>query len=162
MSSGSGGANDRATQQPPFDPDVFARESESHIETAPVSKRPTVPPIPSYTNLRDSCRQFPASEPATSETAERTKTPTLSAVVDLLASTDDLEWFNLDGPARAIVTVIDGALIVEEILGHRPTPWSDAPSLRRRRFARRFRERPSRGWSRRPEGPGSRRRAATR
>jgi hypothetical protein len=116
MSSGSGGANERATQQPPFDPDVFARESESHIETAPVSKRPTVPPLPSYTNLRDSCREFAASESTTSETAERTKTPTLSAVVDLLTSMDDLAWFNLDARARAIVTVIDGELIVEEIL----------------------------------------------
>jgi hypothetical protein len=116
MSNRSGRAHDRPTQQPPFDPEVFARESESQVEAAPVSKRPTVPPLPSYTNLRDSCREFLALEPTTSETAERTKTPTLSAVVDLLASMDDLEWFNLDTRARAIVTLIDGELIVEEIL----------------------------------------------
>ena len=118
------------TERPPFDVERYARESEAHIEITPDSRRDTVPPSPEHTNLRESCRDLraaiapqPGEQPASD--ASIATTPTLGAVVVSLVGRDDSEWFDLDDRARAIVALVDGELIVEEILAATHTPIPD-------------------------------------
>jgi len=118
------------TERPPFDVERYARESEARIEITPDSRRDTVPPPPEHTNLRESCRDLraaiapqPGEQPASD--ASIATTPTLGAVVVSLVGRDDSEWFDLDDRARAIVAIVDGELIVEEILAATHTPIPD-------------------------------------
>jgi hypothetical protein len=59
-----------STAPPPFDPEEYARSSESilaaepHLESQRVLLRPTAPPDPTYEELRDSCSEpMPAADP---------------------------------------------------------------------------------------------------
>jgi hypothetical protein len=122
------------TERPPFDVERYARESEARIEITPDSRRDTVPPPPEHTNLRESCRdlraaiaQQPGEHPASD--ASIATTPTLGAIVVSLVGRDDSEWFDLDDRARAIVAIIDGELIVEEILAATHTPIPEGIEL---------------------------------
>jgi hypothetical protein len=49
------------------------------------------------------------------EAALATK-PTLGSIAVLLVAPDDLEWFNLEPPARALLNAVDGETIVEDLL----------------------------------------------
>jgi hypothetical protein len=122
------------TERPPFDVERYARESEARIEVLPDSRRSTEPPPPEHTDLRESCKDLRvavASEPAdqAGEVTSLTKTPTLGAVVVSLVGHDDYEWFDLDDRGRAIVDIIDGQLIVEEILAATHTPVPEGIAL---------------------------------
>jgi hypothetical protein len=122
------------TERPPFDVERYARESEARIEIVPDSRRDTVPPSPEHTNLRESCRDLRAAIAPTEgqqpgSEAPITSTPTLGAVVVSLVGRDDSEWFDLDDRARAIVAIVDGDLIVEEILAATHTPIPEGIEL---------------------------------
>jgi len=59
-----------STAPPPFDPEEYARSSESmlaaeaHIEPQRMLLRPTAPPDATYEDLRDSCSEpMPAADP---------------------------------------------------------------------------------------------------
>jgi hypothetical protein len=122
------------TERPPFDVERYARESEARIEVLPDSRRSTEPPPPEHTNLRESCRDLRvavASQQADpgEEVAPLTSTPTLGAVAVSLVGHDDYEWFDLDDRGRSIMAIVDGQLIVEEILAATHTPVPDGIAL---------------------------------
>jgi hypothetical protein len=105
---------ERPTEQPPFDPDEFARTSELRLEVAVALKQSTAPPPSAHGRLRDSCKDLRLNPPVPGE--RRTKTPTLGAVAVLLVSREDLAWFDLEPQARTLADLVDGEMIVEEIL----------------------------------------------
>jgi hypothetical protein len=89
--------SDPTTVRPPFDPEAFARESETNIRTSlpvaessppPASARPTVPPPPG----------LPVYSAAVGG----------SAVPVLVLSRDDLEWFDLSPVAREVLALVNG------------------------------------------------------
>ncbi|MGH7293473.1 MAG: hypothetical protein ACRELB_01000, partial [Polyangiaceae bacterium] len=84
------------TVRPPFDPEAFARESESNIrvDTQPPSKRPTTPPA---ANLP----QYAAG--LTSGTMVSLGSVSSDAIPMLAVARDDLEWFDLSGPVRELL-----------------------------------------------------------
>jgi hypothetical protein len=79
------------TVRPPFDPVEFARESDSRIrvQSAPASGRPTSPPPPDATRPRG--QEIPL----------------------LAMAREDLEWFDLDAPALALLRLVNGEDPVE-------------------------------------------------
>jgi hypothetical protein len=131
------------TVPPPFDPDQYARESESTMATSPPSQKPTSPPEPFYAELRESCSSthMPAAAPVDPEEAPSPPSvdwtsevrvaekptgpvsyPTLDAVPRLVVSAEDLSWFDLDPEARAIVDRVNGARTIAEIADGMATP----------------------------------------
>lgn len=122
------------TARPPFDVERYARESDTQVEVAPDSRRATEPPPPEHTNLRESCRDLraaiaPQGNDCPGDVALLTSTPTLGAVAVRLVGLEDLEWFELDERARAVVAVVDDSLIVEEILAATHTPIPDGVAV---------------------------------
>jgi hypothetical protein len=118
------------TERPPFDVERYARESEARIEVVPDSRRTTEPPPPEHSNLRESCRELRVSVPPQPDVnvggaASLTSTPTLGAVAVPLVAREDYAWFDLDERGRAIVSIIDDQLIVEEVLEATHTPVSE-------------------------------------
>jgi hypothetical protein len=91
----------RTTVRPPFDPEQFARESDSRIafEENPPSSRPTAPPPPG----------LPHYEPEVSP-READSFPPVSAeaVPSLAIARQDLEWFELPKLARDLLGQVDG------------------------------------------------------
>lgn len=89
----------RTTVRPPFDPEQFARESDSRIriEEDPPSTRPTAPPPPGLPQY------------AREEGALRSSASMGSDVVPSLAiAREDLAWFELPRLARDLLGHIDG------------------------------------------------------
>jgi hypothetical protein len=92
---GSAGKSEPTTVRPPFDPEAFARESDSKVQDAiPASARPTVPPAPL---------------PSVSPTSGSTEVPTLAV------ARDDLEWFDLSPAVRELLRHVNGRDSVEAI-----------------------------------------------
>lgn len=100
--------SDPTTVRPPFDPEAFARESETNIradvranirmpESAPppASTRPTVPPPPG----------LPVYTAAVGA----------AAVPVLGISRDDLEWFDLSPVARNVLGYVTGEDSIDAI-----------------------------------------------
>ncbi len=122
------------TQRPPFDVELYARESEARVEVTPDSRRTTEPPPPEHAELRESCREVRvaiAPQPADRVVgvASLTATPTLGAVAVPLVSREDYEWFELDERSRAVLELVDDRLIVEQILAATHTPIADGINL---------------------------------
>ena len=89
------------TVRPPFDPEAYARESESSIrlDTVPPSNRPTAPPPPG----------MPQYTPGvTSGTMQSLGSVTSDAVATLAVAREDLEWFDLPVLSRSLLALIDG------------------------------------------------------
>jgi hypothetical protein len=90
-----------ATVRPPFDPEAFARESDSkvRVETDPVSARPTAPPPPG----------IPQYAPGLSSgTMHSLGSVTSDAIPTLAVARDDLEWFELPAFTRDLLHLVDG------------------------------------------------------
>jgi hypothetical protein len=90
-------ATNRTTVRPPFDPEQFARESDSMIgvDAEPPSERPTTPPppgLPLYT---------PGMPPSFAE-------PGSDVIPTLAVAREDLEWFELTDIARDLLEHFDG------------------------------------------------------
>jgi hypothetical protein len=98
-----------ATVRPPFDPETFARESDSQVavrDGQSPSARPTAPPPPGVPQYRP-------------ELASGTM-PSLAsvgpdAVPQLVIAREDLEWFDLPKAARAVLVHVDGLAAVRTI-----------------------------------------------
>jgi hypothetical protein len=120
--SAASGGGERPTEPPPFDPEQYARDSESHLLKRGDDRRPTSPPTSTHEALRDSCQDLLAVVAAESGTriprreAALATRPTLGSVAVLLVAHDDLEWFNLEPLARTVLNAVDGETIVEDLL----------------------------------------------
>ena len=81
------------TVRPPFDPDSFARESDSRIrvESTPPSRRPTVPPALALSQER------------------------AGDVPSLALGREDLEWFEMSPMARSLLRHVNGRDTVDVI-----------------------------------------------
>jgi hypothetical protein len=92
------------TVRPPFDPEAYARESESVI-----SKDETVPPpLPP-------ARATLPTMPAPSDVPLYTAVAGGAAVPVLTVSADDLEWFDLSPVARGMLPHITGDQSIQTI-----------------------------------------------
>jgi len=91
----------RTTVRPPFDPEQFARESDSRIaiEAEPPSDRPTAPPPPGLP-------PYAADLSAPKHPAPGSVGP--DAVPSLTVARDDLDWFELPRLARELLVHVDG------------------------------------------------------
>ena len=112
---------DRPTVVPPFDAEEYARDSESELAAARArGERQTTPPSALHGSLRDSCkdlRKLVELETRSSRTElAHAATPRLDSVVVPLVSEAELERLGLDSAALALLAVVDGEMIVEEIL----------------------------------------------
>ncbi|HEY8088156.1 MAG TPA: hypothetical protein VIF09_09930 [Polyangiaceae bacterium] len=76
------------TAPPPFDPEEFARSSESALRTASDTRR----------------------------TAENQSPPPLNKRVRIAVPAEDLEWFELSPGARALLERIDGTKTLFDLL----------------------------------------------
>jgi len=93
------------TVRPPFDPEEFARESESRLRiahvAAPLIADDEVPP---------------SSQSATRLTAAARETlPAPDAVPFRAMAMEDLEWFDLDGEAKALLERVNGVRTIARI-----------------------------------------------
>jgi hypothetical protein len=109
----------RPTVRPPFDPEKFARESDSNLRIleeeagtrvtqerrAPASSRPTVPPPPG----------LPGYEPVIG----------VDGVPELVVAREDLEWFDLTPEARSLLQHVDGESAVQAICDKMHLPADD-------------------------------------
>jgi hypothetical protein len=98
----------RTTVRPPFDPEQFARESDSMIglEGEPPSERPTAPPppgLPQYAPGAAVQRSHPF--PAMGS----------DAVPSLAIAREDLEWFELPKLTRDLLAHVDGRCSLADI-----------------------------------------------
>jgi hypothetical protein len=100
------------TVRPPFDPEEFARKSESSIRVndgatpPPPSAKPTAPPPPG----------IPVYAAASGG----------DAIPLLVVSRDDLEWFELTPKARAMLAHVDGQHTVAAICSSTGLQLGDA------------------------------------
>ena len=98
---------DRATALPPFDPVVFARESESAVGArgagAIPEESPTAPRHLSGTREAVHPRQPQLASP-------------LDSIPVIAVAREDLEWFKLDEAARDVLDCIDGISTLRETL----------------------------------------------
>jgi hypothetical protein len=136
MSDGKATKKDLATAPPPFDPEEYARESESMVVGKPVaspSMKPTMPPDPFYQELRESCSDhMPVAEIVDDGSDWQSEVRVLStaplprdmppfeAVPYLAMQADDLAWFELGPDARRILALIDGCNCVGVVLTKSP------------------------------------------
>jgi hypothetical protein len=91
-----------STVPPPFDPEEYARESDSRIriETTPSSSRSTAPP-PTGTMPEYAPRE-------TSGTMQALGSVSTDAVPVLAVAREDLEWFDVAPYHRALLRYVDG------------------------------------------------------
>jgi hypothetical protein len=115
-------AADQPTEPPPFDPALYAHESETRLQKSADDGIATSPPTKLHDKLRDSCDDLLAVVAAESasrnprkEAAAATR-PKLGSVAKLLVAREDLEWFHLEPPERVLLAMVDGETIVEELL----------------------------------------------
>jgi hypothetical protein len=102
-------ATDRTTVRPPFDPEQFARETDSMIddEEDPPSGRPTAPPPPGLPQYASGVMPHVAPSLA-SGTMPALGTLDSEAVPSLAVAREDLEWFELPTLARELLRHVDG------------------------------------------------------
>jgi hypothetical protein len=101
-------AHDRPTSPPPFDPATFARESERMLAVHPVDELPTRPRLETLDPVADS----PQDGPMVSEVRlSKPRMPSPASVPTVAIAREDLEWFELDDDARALVESLDGATL---------------------------------------------------
>jgi hypothetical protein len=95
---------DRETCRPPFDPEAFARESDSQLlEADEAPTKPSLEPKRLSSGLRAA-----VSLPAEPSGADE--------VPVLVVSRDDIAWFHLDKRALALVHAIDGVSTMAEVV----------------------------------------------
>jgi hypothetical protein len=127
-----------STVPPPFDPDEYARESESMIVPAPAissySMHPTVPPEADYEALRESCSTqmvaaapvpFPSEDAVDAQSEVRVVSrppsapdddlPSLDSVPVLAVAPEDLAWFDLDVDTSALLAKVNGKDSIKKI-----------------------------------------------
>jgi hypothetical protein len=119
-----GHATERPTVRPPFDPETFARESESGLHEA---ASPTVPPptprvlhrpeAPALELTPSSRFRAPSSpdieEPPTG--ADALSALGLHTVPLLGVARDELEWVVLSGDADRVLAYVDGTRTLEKV-----------------------------------------------
>jgi len=94
------------TVRPPFDPEEYARESDSKIRIeAAQAAQPTAPPPP--------MAQYAPGLTSGTMVAFATVEP--GVVPLLLVARDDLEWFQLQPVARALLRHVDGEATIGTI-----------------------------------------------
>jgi hypothetical protein len=100
-----------STVRPPFDPEQFARESETKVsvDATPRSDRPTAPPPPGIP-------QYAPGE--ASGTLEIGASLDPSGIPELAIARDDLPWFELAPLARQVLAHVDGQTSIEGICTH--------------------------------------------
>lgn len=104
------GTREPVTVRPPFNPEKFARESDSSLRVheergAAPSNRPTVPPppgLPDYSSLLG-----------------------VHGIPELVVAREDLEWFNLTPEARNVLQYVDGVNAVSAICDKVRRPAND-------------------------------------
>ncbi len=118
------GSREATTVRPPFDPETFARESDSNMRVleesgrapaerprdhgAGVFSRPTVPPppgVPSYAAIIG-----------------------VEGIPELVVAREDLEWFDLSPEARTLLQHVDGENAVAVICDKVHLPENDVIS----------------------------------
>jgi hypothetical protein len=118
------------TAPPPFDPEEFARESESMVVGKPTaSMHPTMPPEPFYQELRESCSDsMEAAEPSPDSYDFQSEVrvlssaplprdiPSLDSVPFIAMQADDLAWFDLPADAKSVLALVDGSNSVGTIV----------------------------------------------
>jgi hypothetical protein len=105
------------TVRPPFDPEEFARESDSMIRIEAARATAPPPPMSEYANggTSGTIAAFAAVAPE---------------IVPLLdVAKDDLEWFDLQPVARALLGHVDGRTSVETIAERTNVPIDQAMSV---------------------------------
>ena len=108
-----------ATVRPPFDPEEFARESDSKIrvEADPASARPTAPPPPG----------LPQYQPGvTSGTMHSLGSVGSDTIPSLAVARDDLEWFELPKLARSLLGHVDATATIGAIASAAGVPLDAA------------------------------------
>ena len=96
-----------ATVRPPFDPEEFARDSESRLRIADVV------PLPS-----EDSDSPPSSQSATRLAAagtSRGSAPPPDAVPYRVMAPEDVEWFELDHDALSLLNRVNGLKTIERI-----------------------------------------------
>jgi hypothetical protein len=112
-------ATERPTWRPrcPADSSVQASAAWFAVAEDFASSRPTSPPGPDHSTLRDSCRDFhPESGTAPASG------PRLGTIPFLLVSDEVLEWLELEASTRGIAWFIDDMMTVEEVLALAQVP----------------------------------------
>jgi hypothetical protein len=110
------GPREPTTVRPPFDPEKFARESDSKLrvleESARVgerraapSNRPTVPPPPGLPDYDGPVVSSPSAPPPIG----------MDVVPELVVAREDLEWFDLSTEARSLLQHVNGECAVGAI-----------------------------------------------
>lgn len=94
------------TVRPPFDPEEYARESESRLRIADVVPPPARTPVPFDAP--------PGSESGTRLTAA-TGAPSPEDVPYRVMAQEDLEWFDLDRDAVALLERVNGLRAIRRI-----------------------------------------------
>ncbi len=97
------------TVRPPFDPEEFARDSESRLRIADV--------VPVDVTFDDS-EPPPSSQSATRLTAagaSRGSAPPPDAVPYRVMAPEDVEWFELDSDASALLDRVNGVKTIARI-----------------------------------------------
>lgn len=104
------------TVRPPFDPEEFARESDSLIR---IEAAPTVapPPMPEHANG------------GTSGTIAALAAVGPEVVPLLDVARDDLEWFDLQPVARALLRHVDGHASLATIAESADVPLDEATAV---------------------------------
>ena len=106
-----GARSERPTVAPPFDPEAFARDSESRLSTAP-------PPESSVPTARTSeMRAIVASGPDLEEAGVGSLRDLLGddTVPVVIASADELGWLDLPPEAEKLLAHINGVSTFERI-----------------------------------------------
>jgi hypothetical protein len=92
------------TVRPPYDPEQYARESESRLRIAHIATHvPVASPM-------DESGAPPSSQSAARLTAagEAADIPSPDEVPYRVMAAEELEWFTLDGDARAALELVNG------------------------------------------------------
>jgi len=102
-----GAGEEPSTVRPPFDPVMFARESERaiRIESTPPSARPTAPPPAG----------LPEHTPGSSGARLALGSVSSQAVPVLAVAREDLEWFDLEPHVRLLLVHVDGRQSIDAI-----------------------------------------------
>jgi hypothetical protein len=143
-----------STLPPPFDPEEYARESESTMVAPPAAaytQRPTAPPDAAYDELRESCStQMVAAKPlelpyeggagdwqsevrvvSTPPAADLgdDELPPLESVPVLAVAQEDLAWFDLDAETNALVKKVNGRDSIAKIAAASKVQPADAQQI---------------------------------
>ena len=113
------------TVRPPFDPEAFARESDSKIRVeskAPPSARPTMP-APALDQETEQAKRSTSGTMVVQHPAAADTVPALAV------SNEDLEWFELDPTAAVLLALVDGTTSVGELCERQGIPIEEGTGL---------------------------------